>query len=1068
MPRVPLHILTWSSEDHLYELYTQGQLKLRFRPEDEAAWQTWLGQATSFAFQGQASNLNVYHEARPRGGHYWYAYHTTGKRVRKRYLGQTANVSFVRLEEAAQSLSRESAPPLSASSHTPSGIEQPILLLSTKLSAPRLPNGLVERERLLVELDRAFSKPLALLTASAGWGKTTLLATWASRHAKEVAWLALDELDNSLTRFWAEVIVALRTHVPGIGALALVMLHSPQPPPFSAVLTALLNDLAEGGESADPLVLLLDDYQVVADPLIHETLAFWVEHLPAHVHLLLASRVDPDLPLSRWRARGQLLELRTDEVRFLPEEAGVFLRQTMGLPLSEAEVAVLVKRTEGWVAGLQLAALSLRQQQDRAAWIATFSGSHRYVLDYVQEEILRHLPLSMQRFLWQVAVLTRMNAALCQAVTGEPASQGILETLERENLFVVPLDEQRRWYRLHDLFREAVLTQVQASQPDLLPHVQQRAAQWYEAQGELREAIVHALSASDYLYAARLLERAAPSLWLSGEAQAVLTWLAALPDAVLFSHARLALDAVRHWMESMLVLVQASYVVALTLMEHVVGRLELLVQRRVTSSARSEAEEAIPALSDAEMAAVQRRLRLLRALLASRTMLLRDDAEGMHQLVEEIAGLVSQEGMGWKIIGLLPTFWLTVKLQREGALLVEQLREVKREAHQAGDHRVMVHVVAWLADAYLVAGRWHLVERECLEGLALAERAGFHTPLSGYLQGFLANAYYAWNRLEEAAACVQQMLSFAQTWQHATMLMEGYLALAQIDLARGELDAANQVLQQAEALIQQERMAPYASLLAALRVQYWLATGNFAHASTWVAHTAFQPQTWSPNQAPALLMQVRVHLAQQQYTQALETLERWSRYLDRPGDGETTTQFLALLVVTLYRGEQRAQAARVAARLLALTEPEGNLRVYLDLGTPMKRVLTMLLEAPLGGDASAEAVAISRPYVSRLLEAFEQEEQRDRRAQEAPPVSGHKALPNPAHTTRQPELIEPLSRQEHQVLLLLVAGKTYVEMAEALVVSPNTIKTQVSSIYRKLGVSRRAEAIALAQRLPLL
>jgi LuxR family transcriptional regulator, maltose regulon positive regulatory protein len=500
----------------------------------------------------------------------------------------------------------------------------------------------------------------------------------------------------------------------------------------------------------------------------------------------------------------------------------------------------------------------------------------------------------------------------------------------------------------------------------------------------------------------------------------------------------------------------------------VLGRLEMLVQRRAKSTARSEAEEAIPVLPDAEVALVQRRLRLLQALLASRTMLLRDDAEGMHQLVEEMAGFTEQEVVSWKIIGLLPTFWLTVKLQREGALLVEKLREVKREAREAGDHRVMMHVVAWLADAYLVAGRWHLVEQECLEGLALAERIGFHTALSGYLQGFLADAYYAWNRLEEAAACVQQMLSFGQTWQHATMLMEGHLALAQIELARGELEAANQALQQADALIQQERMVYVAFWLAALRVQYWLATGDLAQASTWAVHTEFHPQTWSPNQTRAILMQVRVHLAQQQYTQALEALERWSRYLDQPADGQTTSQFLALLVVTLYGGEQREQATRVAARLLALTAPGGNIRVYLDLGTPMKWVLKMLLEAPLGGDSSAEAVAISKPYVSRLLEAFEQEEQKGMRARETSPVPAHKALPHPAHTTMLPELIEPLSRQEHQVLRLLVAGKTYDEMAEALVVSPNTIKTQVSSIYRKLGVSRRAEAIALAQRLPLL
>jgi len=413
MPRRPLHALIWSPDQHQYELYTQDQLEQHFRPEDEAAWQSWLGEVTSFAFQGAAGNLNVYREAWPRGGQYWYAYHTTGTRSRKRYLGRTVNVSFARLEETAQALSREATPPLLAPSRTPLQDRQPMLLLSTKLSVPHLPNQPVERERLLVELDGALSTPLTVLTASAGWGKTTLLASWASHHAKEVAWLSLDELDNSPTRFWVAVTSALRTRVPGTGALALEMLHSPQPPPFSALLIALLNELAEMVESAGPLVLLLDDYQVIDHPLIHEALAFWVEHQPTHVHLLLASRLDPDLPLSRWRARGYVLELRTDEVRFLPEEAALFLRQTMGLSLAEEEVAALVKHTEGWVAGLQLAALSLRRKPDRAGWIASFSGSHRYVLDYVQEEVLRHLPLHMQRFLWQVAVLTQMNAALC-------------------------------------------------------------------------------------------------------------------------------------------------------------------------------------------------------------------------------------------------------------------------------------------------------------------------------------------------------------------------------------------------------------------------------------------------------------------------------------------------------------------------------------------------------------------------------------------------------------------------------------------------------------------------------
>ncbi len=551
MPRLPLHALIWSRERSLYELYTRGQLEQRFRSGDEAAWLAWLGNVSSFAFQGISGSLNVYQEARPRGGQYWYAYHTSGSRTRKRYLGRTARVTLGRLEETAQALSCEPAPPPLAVSPTRHQIEQSTTLPSTKLSAPRLPNSLVQRERLLAELDAALSIPLTLLSASAGWGKTTLLSVWASKHPHQVAWLSLDSLDNEPFRFWAAVIAALRRCRPGVGALAFAMLHSPQPPPFSALLTALLNDLAGVEEPAAPIVLLLDDYQVIEDPVIQETATFWVEHLPAHVHLLLSSRVDPDLPLPRWRLRGQLLEIRTADLRFRPEEASLFLRQAMGLSLSQEEVAALEKRTEGWVAGLQVAALSLRKQQDHSAWISAFSGSHRYLLDYVQQEILLLQPEPIRRFLWQVAVLTRMNAALCQAVTGEPASQDLLETLERGNLFVVPLDEQRQWYRLHDLFREALLVQVQSSQPELLPQVHQRAAQWYEAQGELREAIVHALAATNSPYAASLLERAAASLWLSGEAQTMLTWLQALPDTVLSTHAHLVLNTALHLLESL-------------------------------------------------------------------------------------------------------------------------------------------------------------------------------------------------------------------------------------------------------------------------------------------------------------------------------------------------------------------------------------------------------------------------------------------------------------------------------------------------------------------------------------
>src|SRR6266567_6776347 len=667
MPKPSRHALIWSAAHQHYELHIHGHPEQCFSRGDEPAFSRWLDEHTAFAFLGQAGRISVLKEARRGGRGYWYACRTHHRHTRKRYLGRTSSVSLARLEETAQALSSEPAPPPLAVSRAQPEVEQSMTLLSTKLSPPRLPNSLVPRERLLAELDAALSIPLTLLSASAGWGKTTLLSVWASKHPHQVAWLSLDSLDNEPFRFWAAVIAALRRCRPGVGALAFAMLHSPQPPPFSALLTALLNDLAGVEEPAAPIVLLLDDYQVIEDPVIQETATFWVEHLPAHVHLLLSSRVDPDLPLPRWRLRGQLLEIRTDELRFRPEEASLFLRQAMGLSLSEAEVAALQRRTEGWVAGLQVAALSLRTREDASAWLSAFTGGHRYLLDYVQQEVLRLQPESIRRFLLQVAVLRRMNAALCQAVTGEPASQHLLETLERSNLFVVPLDEQRQWYRLHDLFREALLAQGQAREPELLPQVHRRAARWYEAQGELREAIAHALAATDSPYAASLIERAAASFWLSGEAQTVLAWLAALPDAVLSTHTRPVLDTALHLLESLHMTVQSSSVRPLALVEQIMARVEAVLRRQEEPTARLDADEALPALPEAEVAVLQRRLRLLRALITARGLIVRGDAEGLRHLAQQVEGLDEREEVSWKMISLSLTFWLTEPLQREGA-----------------------------------------------------------------------------------------------------------------------------------------------------------------------------------------------------------------------------------------------------------------------------------------------------------------------------------------------------------------------------------------------------------------
>ena len=452
MSRASLHALIWSKEQRLYELYTQGQIEQRFQPAEEAAWLAWLHGVSSFAFHGARGSLNVYQEQRPRGGAYWYAYQTKEGRTRKRYLGRTET-----------------------------------LRLSGRLAPPRLPTALVERERLLATLDEALATPLTLLSAPAGFGKTTLLATWASRRPIRVAWFSLDELDNSPTRFWVALITALRrgTHAAAdLGQTAVTLLQSPQPPPLVACLSALLQELESHEAHAAPLVLMVDDYQVIEELTIHESLSFFLEHLPAHLHLILSSRVDPDLPLARLRAYGQLTEIRAADLRFQEGEANHYLGHMLSPPLSEEEVQRLVNRTEGWIAGLQLTALAIQKREDREAFLQAFTGSQRYLLDYVQQDILAGLPESVRDFLLHSAILSRLDASVCQAVTASPtqaASQQMLVFLERANLFLVPLDEERHTYRLHDLFREALLATLHTTQPEMEPVLHRRVARFYEA-----------------------------------------------------------------------------------------------------------------------------------------------------------------------------------------------------------------------------------------------------------------------------------------------------------------------------------------------------------------------------------------------------------------------------------------------------------------------------------------------------------------------------------------------------------------------------------------------------------
>jgi len=1060
MGRTPLHALTWSEEQHLYELYTQGRLKLRFQPAEEAAWLAWLGKATSFAFHGKGGSLNVYLEKRPRGGAYWYAYHATEGRTRKCYLGRTANLSLAQLEETARALLHKQQPT--------QALEQGMLVLSGRLAPPRLPTALVERERLLAALDGALATPLTLLSASAGWGKTTLLSAWARRHQAQVAWLSLDELDNSPMRFWVALIAALRRcgrFGPSFGDTVVALLESPQPPPLPTLLTTLLSELESREGHHAPFVLMVDDYQVIEEQAIHEGMTFFLEHLPAHLHLVLSSRVDPDLPLARLRVRRQLTEIRADDLRFSLEEANHYLGHMLSPTLSTEEVSRLVSRTEGWIAGLQLAALTLQKREDRAAFLQAFTGSQRYLLDYVQEDILARLPENVQDFLLHSALLSRLDASGCQAVTGAPtsaASQRMLAFLERANLFVVPLDEERRSYRLHELFREALLSVLHTSRPELVPLLHRRAARFYEAQEQWAEAITHALQAGDYSTAVRLMEQTAEQFWLRGEAAAMADFVLALPEPVVHEHARLLLTTAYYLLCTVISTAQAQRARGHQQAQQLMARVQTTLRDhsdttgQQTSATRAGAGAAFPS-RDLEAQALEdtllhRRLRLLHLFLVGNEVEASRAYERLSRMQQEIEEDHDQdEEILWQMIPLGGRFIFHYEFRCEGALLLPQLLDARQRASRSDGRYATYKIGQWLALAAVEGGRLHLAYEESQAVLNLIEQMAGYALLKGYFQITLAQVFYQWNRLQEARDLLHTVVQDAAAWQQLDTLARGYVELMQIELATRDQSEALLALHEVEKLVQREHFGIYSDWLPTLRAQWWLAQGQVREASDWAAGVVFPEVPWERSWYHAFPVVIQVYFAQRRFREAVSLLERFRAHLDRPANIRITLTYLAQQLVALHHTGQIEQAREVAARLFALAEPEGYLRVYLDEGEPMREALQALLSPPSQQHALAPSTTA---YISRLLAAFEQEA--------AIPES---ALPA---SRKASGASLGLTAREVEVLRLLMDGASNREIARHLVLSVNTVKKHVFNICGKLGVQSRAQAIAQARSLNFL
>ncbi len=932
------------------------------------------------------------------------------------------------------SISPGSAPPGAPGARRP-------LLLATKLRAPPAYHNVVRRARLLGQLDQSLRRTVTVIAAPAGFGKTTLLGDWSRRTGLPIAWVSLDDGDNDPTRLWSYVIAALEQVHAGAGESALALLQSPQPPAIEAVLTVLINDLAD---LAGDVLLVLDDYHAIEAPAVHQAVTFLIDHLPSQVHLVLTTRAEPPLPLARWRARGQLLELGAADLRFRPDEAAAFLAESMDLHLTVQEAAQLAERTEGWITGLQLIALSLQKQEDVARFIRDLSGAQRFILDYLAEEVLIRQSESVQAFLLQTSILERLSGALCDAVTERTDCRALLVELERANLFLVPLDEERCWYRYHHLFAEFLRGRLQAQQQVATLH--RRAARWYEAQGLPDDAIGHALAAAEYAEAAALIGQIGQERLMGGELTTLQRWLDRLPDDVVLAHPRLCL--LRAWLVAFAFRAEQA---------------ERYLQA---------AEQAVAALTDEA-----ERRSFLDEIVAVRTMGAATQVDVAR--LRELTNRAERQGSGCDDNVFLRSIRhlslaLALELSGDVAASHQAYRDLSASSQASGNVIVAVLALSQLGDQLVVQGHLHRAADTYNQALRLAEpgpAAGDRPaiPLAALGHFGLAQVLVEWDELDAAEAHIEAALAQAQQLANSLILLAVYLGLARLQQSRGDDAAALESLDRADDKASDSYLAPLMlAYTGTLRVRLWIRRGALSSVADWVERYRRGARQLADSNMYLLQMEaigqaalMRALIALGRPREALVQTEPLYRTFEAAGLGGLLIELSLLEALARDALGEEGVALAALARSLARAAPEGYTRLYVDEGPSVARLLARL-KGVLARQDGAALPAVPAAYLDRLLAACGRSGE-----QAAPP-------PSPAVAARPPEarqgspLVEPLSEREREVLGLVAAGLTNQEIAAALVVELSTVKTHLLRLYGKLGVHSRTQALNRARELNLL
>ncbi len=891
-------------------------------------------------------------------------------------------------------------------------------LILTKLRLPFTRPELVARPWLQEKAAQGLSGPLTLITAPAGFGKTTLLASYGVSLGMPIAWLSLDKDDNLEGRFLTYLVAALQEADPSIGGKAVQMLASTQPAQPTAVLTSLINDL----EKTDvDILLVLDDYHCITNQAVHDSVSFLLDHCPRTFHMAIATRSDPPLPLARLRARGQMAELRSADLRFTDTEAAQFLNDVMGFHLDEGSIAVLENRTEGWITGLQMAALSLRHCENAPGFIEGFSGTDRYILDYLLEEVLTGQSPEIQRFLLYTSILERLSAPLCDFLmemdeTYIPGANGdlrmqsasVLAYLEKASLFLTPLDNERIWYRYHHLFADLLYSRLHQAHPDLIHPLHIRASAWLEQEGHIAEAIHHLFAAHEVDRAAALIELHGPANWAKSD-PSILQMADDLPFETILDRPKLSLNQV--WL--------------------------LITQGRIDGAARL-LQDLQQKLSGKNLQPDQRWMQTVITLAVaflsrpgSPSNLLPD-----YQKVEEIP---SEES----ILRNIADFLYVMTLGRQGELdhavdIAARSVQKERELPQA---QAIYSLIPFLTRGYLMQGRLQTAAALCREILDHAASEPRFMDMAGSMKIDLGEVLCEWNCLEEADQYIRDGLQDNEPWQNIMSDGFGLIALARVLQAKGDFSGALQVAENFET-----RLAPHSwprefdEDFHTLKIRLQLASGDIQTPYQWAEQIDYGEE-YSRHENRYKLTLARIRLAQGRYAAAERLLGREVPPAETGSRITRELEFNLLLAVAISGQGRMPEALDLMESCLTMARQEGYIRVFLDIGESIRELLATYLQS-----TNHE----NEYFARQVLDAFS---------------SSHPLSVPPSSSFG---LIEPLTERELEVLQLMALGNTNKQIAGKLIIAPGTVKAHTASIFRKLDVTNRTEAVARSRQLGIL